>query len=327
MKYLALLLATQVAAVAAAPNYKVVDQIAIGGEARWDYVYLDQVAHRLYVAHGKQTDVIDTTSNKVVGAVTGGKGVHGIAVAQELGLGYATSGEDSSVTVFDLKTLKVTASIPVGKKPDAIVYDALDQRVVALNGHGDSASIIDAKKGEVVATVALGGNPEFAVVDAKGTVYVNIESTAELVALDTVAAKVTKRIALKPCEEPTGLAFDGERHLFSVCKNHLMMITDLANDQVSQAPIGASPDGVAWLDGYAFSANGGDGNLSVVGQSDKGTFSTVATINTAYGARTIAADSQTHKLYLPTADFKLADGKAKRQGIDDTFRVLVLEKQ
>jgi len=327
MKYLAVLLATQAAAMAAVPSYKVVDQIAIGGEARWDYVYLDSAAHRLYVAHGKQTDVIDTTTNKVVGAVTGSNGVHGIAVARELGKGYATSGEDSTVTVFDLDSLKMTSSIAVGNKPDAIVYDAIDQRVVAFNGHSDSASIIDAKAGTVSGTVELGGKPEFAVVDAKGKVYVNLEDTGELAVLDPKAMKVTKRIALKPCEEPTGLAMDDKQHLFSVCKNHKMMITSLKNGHVAEAPIGAAPDGVAWLDGYAFSANGGDGNLSVVGLAAGGKFSTVATLDTAYGARTIAADPVTHKLYLPTADFQPAEGDAKRKGIPDTFRVLVLEKQ
>jgi len=324
MKQLAFLLAANVAAVAAVPSYKLVDNIAIGGEARWDYVHLDSAAHRLYVAHGKQVDVIDTQTDKVVGSVTGLNGAHGITTVG--GMGYATSGDDNAVIVFDLNTLKQTASIKVGKKPDAIVYDAPAERIVAFNGHSNSASIIDPKKNTVLGTVELAGNPEFGVVGSDGTVYFNIEDKGELNVLDVKAMKITQTISLKPCEEPTGLAMDDKGHLFSVCKNKMMMVTDLATKKVVQLPNGAGPDGAVWLDGYAFSANGGDGNITVVGDVG-GKFEQVATIETAYGARTIAADLATHKLYLPTADFKPAEGKAKRQGIAGTFRVLVLEKQ
>jgi YVTN family beta-propeller protein len=325
MKYLAILLAAQVGA-AAVPNYKLVDTIAIGGEARWDYVFVDSAAHRLYVAHGNQVEVVDTRTDKQVGSITGLNGAHGVATVPSLGLGYATSGGDDAVLVFDLATLKQTASIKVGKKPDAIVYDAPADRVLAFNGHSNSVSIIDPKRNTVQGTVTLAGNPEFGVVGDDGMAYVNIESGAELDVLDVRAAKVARTISLKPCEEPTGLALDDQKHLYSVCRNKLMAITDLASGKVAMLANGSGPDGAAWLDGYAFSANGGDGKLAVVGQVD-GKFEQLAAITTAYGARTVAADPATHRLYLPTADFKQAEGTGKRQGQPGTFRVLVFEKQ
>jgi YVTN family beta-propeller protein len=308
----------------AAPSYSVVDTITIAGEPRWDYVAVDSGRHRLYVSHGTQTEVVDTRTDRLIGAVPDTNGVHGIAVADDLGLGFTSNGKDDSVTVFDLATLKPQATIKVGANPDAIVYDAATRRVVTFNGRSRDATVIDARRGEVVGTAAIGGKPEFAQVGRQGRVYFNIEDSHELAVLDIRAVKVTERHSLSPCESPTGLAMDNRQRLYSVCANKLMVISSPDGRVVGQAPIGAGPDGVVWLDGFALSANGRDGTLSLVTESAHGKFATSATIPTALGARTIAADTTTRKLYLPTADFEPAQAGGRPKPIAGTFRVLVL---
>jgi YVTN family beta-propeller protein len=307
------------------PGYKVVDRITLGGDARWDFIQVDSAQHRLYVSHGGQTEVIDTQTDKPVGTITGTAGVHGMAVADELGLGYTSNGRDNTVTVFDLATLEQRATIKVGDNPDAILYDPGSQRVITFNGRSKDATIIDAKRSEVVATLALGGKPEVADFGKDGAVYLNIEDTSEVIVIDLKAAKVRQRYSIKPCESPTGLAVDGQKRVYSVCDNKLLVVTSPEGKLLGQAPIGAGPDGVVWLDGYAFASNGKDGTISVVGETADGKFETVATIVTEPGARTVTADAATHGLYLPTADLNIAsDGK--RQGVPGTFRVLVLDR-
>ncbi len=314
------------ASVAAEPNYKIVDTVKIGGDAKWDYLYVDSAAHRLYVTHGTQTEVIDTQTDKVVGTIADTQGVHGVAIASDLGVGFTSNGTTNTLSVFDLATLKTTATIAVGSKPDAIVYAPASQKVVVFNGKSNDVSIIDAKTSKVIQTIKVAGKPEFAAVAKNGNVYFNIEDISEIAIIDLTANKLLRSRSLKPCEEPTGLAIDPNQNLYSVCGNNLMVITDGNGKVVGNAKIGGGVDGVAFLDGYAFSANGADGSLTAV-ESVKGKFQAVATIPTQVGARTIAADPATHRLYLPTADFQQDSGDGKRHGVPDSFRVLVLEKQ
>ena len=315
------------ASAAEAPVYKVTHGIAVGGEARWDYLTVDSAAHRLYVSHGTQTEVIDTQNEKVIGTIADTQGVHGIAIANDLGLGYISAGKSNSVAVFDLATLKVRDTIKVGTNPDAIVYVAASNRVITFNGKSKDATVIDAKAGKVIGTVAVGGKPEFAQVGGDGKVYFNVEDTSELAVLDPAALKIEHRSSLKPCDSPSGLAIDNQSHLYSVCDNKMMIVSTADGTRIAQAEVGSGPDGVAWLDGFAFSANGVDGTVSMVGESMPGKLKTVATIPSAHGARTIAADPATHKLYLPTADLKPGQNGERPQGVAGTFRILVLERQ
>lgn len=311
---------------AAQGRYQLAHSIAIGGEGRWDYVYVDSQAHRAYVSHGTQTEVIDTRSDTLIGTVPDTAGVHGVAVASELGLGYTSNGKTNSVTVFDLKTLKPVSSIAVGTNPDAIVYVARSQRVVTFNGKSHDASIIDAHTGMVVGTVAMGGKPEFAQVDASGQVYVNIEDIGELAVLDPVAMTLTRRMSLKPCESPTGLAFDGHQRLYSVCENRIMMVTGTDGHVIAQAPIGSGADGVVWVGDAAISANGADGTLTVVRERAPGVMAS-ETVKSVQGARTIDADTVLNKLYLPVADLKPGKSGERRASVPDTFKVLVFERK
>ncbi len=319
-----LLMALCAPVLAAGPDYRIIDTIKIGGAAKWDYLYMDSAAHRLYVAHATQTEVIDTVSDKVIGTIANTEGVHGIAIARDLGIGFTSNGISNTVGVFDLTTLNNRTSIPVGSKPDSIVYDPATHKVLAFNGKSGNVSIIDATTLKVVATLPVPGKPEFSVVAPDGNVYFNIEDAGLIGSIDLSTNKLKKTVSLKPCEEPTGLAVDDKFNLYSVCSNNLMTVTNSAGKLLGSAKIGSGPDGVAFLDGYALSANGDDGNLTAVSQVD-GKFVPVATIPTQPGARTIAVDPATHRIYLPTADFSPASKGEKRQGLPDTFRVLVLQ--
>jgi len=328
-KFLLMMLAA--VALAAVPSYKIVNKIKIGGAGRWDYAYADSVNHRLYVSHGTQTEVIDTTTDTLVGAIPGTTGVHGIAIAGDLGRGYTSDGGDNDVTVFDLKTLKVLSKVKTGQNPDAIIYEPASHRVFTFNGRSGDATAIDAKTGNVVAaSIAVGGKPEFAQIDGKGHIYANIEDKNEIIEVDAKNALVSKRYSIAPCDSPSGLAIDSKARLYSVCENKIMIVSDPSSGTVlANVPIGAGDDGVGFDDGYAFAANGADGTITMVGETSPGKFEAVATIPSQRSARTIAADRKAHKLYLPAAEFGppavSTDGKKGRpQAIPDTFMILVI---
>ncbi len=314
-----------------APTYKVLSKIKIGGAGSWDYVYVDSTNHRLYVSHGTQTEVIDTATDKLIATIPDTKGVHGIAVANDLGKGFTSNGQSNDVTIFDLKTSKATGNVKTGANPDSIIYEPVTHRVFTFNGKSKDATVFDAKTGEIIsASVALGGKPEFCQVDGKGHVYVNMEDKNEIVEINAKDATVTRRYSIAPCDSPSGLALDSKKNvLFSVCDNKVMIVSDPASGKVLATPaIGSGPDGVAFDDGYAFSANR-EGNITMVGESAPGKYDVVATIPTQLGARTIGADQKAHKLYLPTAEYGAPaaskDGKAGRpQAVPDSFMILVV---
>ena len=328
---IALLMPMAAACAVAAPQ--VVATIALTDPVRWDYVSVDPVAHRLYVAHRQRVDVVDTRDNKVVLQLAPTPGVHGAAAAADLNRVFTSNGAEGTVGVFDATSGKLLQTVKAGRNPDAIVYEPVTRRVFAFNGASSDVTAIDARSLDVLASsIPVSGKPEFAVVDGRGLVYFNIEDKSELAVLDAQTLQVRRRYSLAPCEEPSGLAIDPGGRLYSVCGNGVMVVSDPTLGRViGQAPIGHGADGVAWLDGKAYSANGQDGTMSIVAEStDGGRFETIATVPTARGARTIAADPDEHALYTPTADFRPqpAPGPAKAgrpEPVPGTFRVLVLK--
>lgn len=292
------------APVAYADTYGVVDQLNIGGEGKWDYPSLESASHRLYLSRATHVMVVDTTSGKVVGDIADTPGVHGIAIASDLGRGYISAGKSNQVKIFDLNTHQVVTTLEVGSKPDAILYDEQTQQVFAFNGHSNNVSVIDARTSSIVATIALGGGPEFAESDGSGTIFVNIEDKNELAVLDARQHKVTAHWPLPGCEGPTGLALDSAHHRsFSVCANAKMTILDTSTGKaMATLPIGAHADAAVFDRDHqdAFSANG-DGTLTVVHEADPDHFAVAQVVKTAPGARAIALDGTTHKMYLPTA--------------------------
>jgi YVTN family beta-propeller protein len=292
---------------AAAASYEVAGKWPLGGDGGWDYLYADSAEHLLYVSRANHVIVVDTANGKIAGDLGDTPGVHGIAIADDdLHRGFISAGKADEVKVFDRRTRKTLASIAVGSNPDAILYEPATRQVLAFNGGGDSVSVIDASRGKVVATVALGGKPEFARVGLGAQVLVNIEDKNELVAFDARTRSVSARWSLPQCEGPTGLALDAaHRRSFSVCSNSVMTILDTKTGRlVAALPIGKGVDGADYDPATqdVFSANG-EGTLTVVHESDPEHFAVTQTLDTARGARTVALDRKTHRLYLPSAEF------------------------
>lgn len=309
-----IIIAAVAALAAAAParsqqssGYHVIRRYALGGEGGWDYLLLDPATRRLFVSRGTHVLVVDADSGAVRGDILNTPGVHGVALAPELGRGATSNGRDQSVTIFDLQSLHPLARVrTTGGNPDAILYEPATRHVFTFNGAGQNATAIDVGTAGVVGTVALGGKPEAAVAPGDGRIYVNIEDKAELVALDARALNVTGRWPLAPCEEPTGLALDASHaRLFVGCSNRMMTVVDATRGRVvTTLPIGGGVDGTVFDPerGLAFSSNG-EGTVTVVREVTADSFVVAETVPTQRGARTLALDPQTHRLYLATAEF------------------------
>jgi YVTN family beta-propeller protein len=316
-------------------GYHVVKKITVGGEGGWDYITFDAQSHRLFASHGTKVVVISTDSDKVVGEIPKTEGVHGIAVANEFGRCFISNGRSSTVSIVDLKTLKLIDTVSVGKNPDAILYDSFSHRVFVFNGRSNDATILDAKKGTVVSTLPLGGKPEFSVTDGKGRIFVNIEDKSEIVVIGAKEMKILSRWPIKPGEEPSGLAIDVKHNrLFSVCSNKFMVILDANKGTVlASVPIGERTDGCAFDPGtgLAFSANG-EGTMTVVRENSPSKFSVLETVRTQVGARTITIDPKTHTLYIPAAEFGPTPAPTPERPrprppvLPDTFCILKIQK-
>ncbi|CAM5446658.1 YncE family protein [Rhodanobacter lindaniclasticus] len=328
---LALLLAPATGhAASPAPAPHLLSTLPLGGAGGWDYLSFDAPHRHLFVSRGDRVLVIDVDRNRQIATLADTPGVHGIAIADDLGRGFTSNGANASVTEFDLRTFKPLATIVgTGEKPDAIVYDEPSHHVLTFNGRGHSASVIDPAKGAVVATIALPGKPEFAVSDGAGHVYNNIEDTSELVEIDTASNKLLHTWSLAPCESPSGLAIDTRHHrLFSVCDNRLMVVTDaLDGHPVARVPIGDGPDAVVFdaADSTIYSANGESGTITAVHQDDADHYRVSATIPTRVSARTLALDPQLHRLYLSAARFGTTVQPNGRHAIEpDSFGILTV---
>jgi YVTN family beta-propeller protein len=313
------------------PAYHLQKKITVGGEGGWDYLSLDSAARRLYIARFDRVMVMDVDRGTVVGEVPKTAGVHGVALVPERNLGFSSNGADSTVTVFDLKTLKEVARIPVGKRPDAILYDPATRRVFTMNAASKDATAIDVDTNKVVGSVPLGGKPEFCVADEQGHVYVNIEDKSEVVQFDAKELRVLNRWKLAPGAGPSGLAMDRKnRRLFSTCHNQKMIVLDADSGRVIASPsIGRGTDACIFDPDQqiAFSSNG-DGTLTLVHEDDPDHFRAVASVPTQAGARTMALDAKTHQIYLVTARQKPpppdAKGPGRRSFEPGSFTVLVV---
>ncbi|HEX9009702.1 MAG TPA: hypothetical protein VF804_04985 [Holophagaceae bacterium] len=325
-----LLLAT---APAPAQGLHVLKTLPVGGPGGWDYVTLDSANHRLYVPRFDRVMVLDL-EGKVVGTIPGTEGVHGVALAPDLDRGFTSNGGSQSVTIFRPSTLEVLGHMKAtGAGPDAILYDPFTRRVFSFNGRGQDVTAYDAAKGTVVGSIPLGHKPEFAVADGKGRIYVNLEDASEVAVFDATTLKVLHRWPLAPVEEPSGMAMDRlHRRLFIVGRNKLMAVMDADSGRVVATPaIGAGADAAAFDPGTgtAYSSNG-EGTLTVVRQDSPDAYAVLEQAPTQRGARTMALDETTHRLYLPTADFQPVPPQApgaprpRPALVPDSFRILVV---
>lgn len=295
-------------------QYKITNRLHLSGDGGWDYLAMDTESNRLFVSHGTQVLVVDVVTGKEIASIPNMKGVHGIAIANDLNKAFISSGRDTSVVVVDLKTLAFVAKVKVsGLNPDAILYDAFSHKVFTFNGGSANATVLDANTYAVVATIPLDGKPEFSVTDGKGKVYVNNEDNSKIYVINSSTLKVITSWALAPGEEPTGLAFDKVNHrLFSVCDKLMVIVDSESGKIITTLPIGEGCDGVAFdpEKKRAYSSNG-EGTVTVVEEVNANEFKVVETITTQRGARTIGINTKTHKIYLPTAEFGKAPEPTK----------------
>jgi len=319
---------------AAAQSYHLAHSFKLGGGGGWDYLALDTARHRLFIAHQDRIVVVDPDSGKVLGEITGLNRAHGVAFAYETGHGFATSGADSTVTMFDLKSLRVLGHTMVPPDDDAVLYDPATKRIFTFNGDAHSATAIDAVSGKKIGDIDLGAGPEFAVSAGDGKLFVNLEDNGAVAEIDAAGMRVKRQWSLAPCESPTGLAIDRAHHLlFSGCRNKLMAISDVTNGAlVTTVPIGLGVDACRFDPGtqLAFASNG-DGTLTVIHEDTPGTFTVVANVATKRGARTMELDPITHRVFTATADFGPPPGPSAQQPrprpsiVPGTFTLLVLD--
>ena len=299
--------ATLLAAVPALAQkqYKVVNHVKLGGDGGWDYLYYDKDGQRLFITRGSHVMVVDANTLKVSDDIPDLSGIHGVALAPELGRGFISNGGDNSVTVFDLKTLKKMDSVKVGERPDAILYDPFTKHVFTFNARSKDSTVVDAASGKVVGTVPLGGKPEFAVSDGKGKVYANIEDKSEIVAIDATKLSVLNRWSLSPCQQPSALAFDVTHHrLFAGCDNKMMAVVDSDTGKVvTTVPIGGGVDAGRFNSNTqeVFMSCGGDGVLTIIHEDSPDKYTVTQNLATAKGARTMAMDYASNTAYLVTA--------------------------
>jgi DNA-binding beta-propeller fold protein YncE len=306
-------LAPQNAPPATAP-YRVLQTFHVGGDGAVECVTVDAKARRLYAPRGTRVTVLDADTGLAVGEIADTAGVRGVALATALGKGFTSNSKAGTTTVFDLEKGTPIATVKTDQRPGGLVCDAGRQRVYIGNTGGDNVTVIAADKLEVVGTIALGGKPEALVTDADGTVFVNLQDTSEIVAIDPTKLAVDRRFKVAPGKGPAGLAIDPEHHrLFAACHNGQMVVLDARSGNVlATAAIGKPGGGVAFdaEPGYVLCANG-DGTLTVVATKGDKPFTVVQTLTTAPGARTLALDTKTHRVYLPAAEFADAGASAE----------------
>src|SRR6478736_1579772 len=302
---LSVALATSVLAQAAS-TYHITHTYTLGGDGSWDYIVPDPPNHRLFIARQTRVMVVDENSGTLLGEVTGINGAHGTALAPASGHGFATSGNDQSVVMFDLKTFKVLGRIPAAEDADAILYDSASNRVFTLNGDAHSSTVIDQQAGKLITNVLLGGKPEYGVSAGDGKIYANLTDTSEVVEINAKTATVMRRWSTTPCKQPVAMAIDTAHHrLFSGCRSGVMAVSDYpAGKVVATAAIGTGVDGAGFdaASGNAFASNA-DGTLTVVHQDSADHYTVVQTLTTAPGSRNMGLDPTNHRIFVAAAKF------------------------
>src|SRR6202162_3505478 len=313
------------------PSYRVTHTYTLGGDGSWDYIVPDPPNHRLFIARQNRVMVVDEDSGALLGEVTGIQGAHGTAVAQATGHGFATSGNDQSVVMFDLKTFKVLGRIPAAEDADAIIYDSASNRVFTLNGDAHSSTVIDPRAGALITNIPLGGKPEYGASAGDGKVYANLTDTNEVVEIDAKSATVARRWSTAPCKQPVSMALDTAHHrLFSGCRSGVMAISDYqAGKLVATAPIGTGVDGAGYdaASGNAFASNA-DGTLTVIHQDAPDQYRVAETVQTPQGSRNMGLDPTNHRVFIVSAKFGPAPappGRGRGAVLPGSFSLIVIE--
>jgi DNA-binding beta-propeller fold protein YncE len=337
MRHIALVLTLAAAApLLAQPSaaYRITHTYTLGGDGSWDYIVPDPPHHRLFIGRQNRVMVVDEDTGTLLGEVTGIQGAHGTALAEGTGHGFATSGNDQSVVMFDLKTFKVLDRIPAAEDADAIIYDSASNRVFTFNGDAHSSTVIDPRAGTLITNIPLGGKPEYGASAGDGKVYANLTDTSEVVEIDAKTATVSRRWSTAPCKQPVAMAIDTAHHrLFSGCRSGVMAVSDYqAGKVVATLPIGAGVDGTGFdpASGDAFASNA-DGTLTVIHQDAPDQYHVVENVQTALAARNMGLDPVTHRVFLVSAKFgpPPAGGTGRGRGpmLPGSFALMVIERK
>ena len=312
-----------------AGSYRITHIYKVGGEGSWDYIIPDPPNHRLFIARQNRVMVVDENKGTLLGEVTGIKGAHGTAVVEAAGHGFATSGSDQSVVMFDLKTFRTLGRIPAAEDADGIIYDRASNRVFTFNGDAHSSTVID-PAGKLVTNIPLGGKPEYGAAAGDGKVYVNLTDTSEIVEIDGKELKAGRRWSTAPCKQPVAMAIDTAHHrLFSGCRSGVLAVSDYAAGKVvATEPIGTGVDGAEFdaSTGDVF-ASCADGTLTVIHQESADRYKVTETVTTPKFSRNMGLDAANHRIYVAAADFGPAAAGARRGPlVEGSFRVLVIER-
>jgi hypothetical protein len=311
--------------------YHATHTYTLGGDGSWDYVVPDPPNHRLFIARQNRVMVVDEDSGSLLGEVTGIQGAHGTAIAENNGHGFATSGNDQSVVMFDLKTFKVLGRIPAAEDADAIVYDSASNRVFTLNGDAHSSTVIDARAGTLITNISLGGKPEYGASAGDGKVYANLTDTSEVVEIDAKTATVARRWSTAPCKQPVAMAIDTAHHrLFSGCRSGVMAISDYqAGKVVATVSIGMGVDGAGYdaASANAFASNA-DGTLTVIHQDSPNQYHVAEIVQTPQGSRNMGLDPTNHRVFVVSAKFGPvpAGGRGRGPVLPGSFSLMVIER-
>ncbi|MFI5053366.1 MAG: YncE family protein [Acidimicrobiia bacterium] len=336
MRRLVILIALAASPVDLAAQYRITHTFAAGGDGSWDYVVPDPPNHRLFIGRQNRVMVVDENDGKLLGEVTGINGAHGTAIAPKSGHGFATSGNDSSIVMFDLGTFKVLGRAHAAEDADAIIYDPVSDKAFSFNGDAHSSTVVDARTGTLVTNIPLGGKPEYGVTAGDGKVYANLTDVSEVVEIDVKKLAVSRRWSTAPCKQPVAMAIDLTHHrLFSGCRSGVMAVSDIAAGKVvATLPIGVGTDGAAYdpASGDAFASNA-DGTLTVIHQDTPDTYHVVQNVQTAPGGRNMGLDPVTHRVFVVSAKLGPAPAEStasnprrRPQVIPGSFSVMVIER-
>ena len=312
-------------------SYRITHTYTLGGDGSWDYVVPDPPNHRVFIARQNRLMVVDENTGKLLGEVTGINGAHGTAIAAGTGHGFATSGNDQSVVMFDLKTFQSLGRIPAAEDADAIVYDSASNRVFTLNGDAHSSTVIDPRAGKLITNIPLGGKPEYGVSAGDGKVYANLTDIAQVVEIDAKKATVSRRWTTAPCKNPVSMAIDTAHHrLFSGCRSGVMAISDYqAGKVVATVPIGTGVDGAGYDPEYgnAFASNA-DGTLTIIHQDSPDQYRVIQTLETPKGSRNMGLDPTNHRIFVASAKFgPVPPGGRRGPVLPGSFALLVIERE
>jgi len=337
---LSLAFSTIIAIVAAAAGaYHLIKKIPIPGDGGWDYVAADSDGRRLYVSHDKEIVVLDLDSGSIVGKIVGGPDMHGAAIASEFGRGFISESNPGSVVIFDLKTLAKIGEVRVGDDPNGIIYDHLTKRIFTADRGSKRVTAIDAKTGKIAGTIEnLGGRTEHLASDEAGHVFLNMQDRNTLLKLDAKELKVMETWPTAPCEAPSSMDMDRVHSRIIIgCRGAgMMIVVDATSGKiVASNKIGGGVDAAEFdpQTGLAYFSTGADGMLSIFHEKSPDQYELVENVPTQAGARTMAVDRKTGRVYVTGAEMgpRPAPSPENPRGrapvIPGTFSVMVIGKQ